>query len=160
MKTMHHPAFIVSAVLFLVILTASLSCQGNKPKVPAGPAMYRAGDLRVGVTVMPDPPKEGNNAFTVYVADAQGKPATNAGVSFKVEMPGMNMPASEVQASGDGQGAYSGTGTLSMEGTWNLTVAIQRENSAPVSAGFEVTTGKKGVAGKGEPAGRPEKAKT
>jgi Cu(I)/Ag(I) efflux system membrane fusion protein len=116
------------------------------------PAMYIAGDLRIGVKVEPDPPREGENTFKVFVADGDGKPVTDAKVAFKVEMPTMGMGGGEVQAQGDGKGVYTGKASTSMAGTWHMSVTVARGNAEPGGMGFEVTPGKKGLVGEGETA--------
>ena len=115
------------------------------------PTMYVSGNLMIGVRVEPDPPREGENTFKIFVADANGKPVTDAKVAFKVEMPTMGMGGGEIQAKGDGKGAYTGKASTSMAGTWHMSVTVARGNAEPGGLGFEVTPGKKGVVGEGEP---------
>ena len=130
------------------IVIAGCSTRGGTNK----PTMFISGDLRIGVRVEPDPPREGENSFKIFVADADGKPVTDAKVAFKVEMPTMGMGGGEVQAQGDGKGVYTGKASMSMAGTWHMAVTVARPGQEPGGMGFEVTPGKKGVVGEGETA--------
>ncbi len=137
---------------FILVVSALALVAGCKGRLSTNsPTMYVAGDLRIGVKVEPDPPKEGENTFNIFVADGNGKPVFDAKVSFKVEMPTMGMGGGEVQAQGDGKGVYSGKASTSMAGTWHLAVTVTRGQGEPGGMGFEVTPGKKGVVGEGEP---------
>jgi len=130
-----------------VIVIAGCSTRGGTNK----PTMYVSGDLRVGVRVEPDPPREGENTFKIFVADAEGKPVTDAKVAFKIEMPTMGMGGGEVQAQADGKGVYTGKAFTSMAGTWHMSVTVARGQGEPGGMGFEVMPGKKGVVGEGAP---------
>ena len=130
-----------------VIVIAGCSTRGGTNK----PAMYVSGALGVGVRVEPDPPREGENTFKIFVADANGKPVTDAKVAFKIEMPTMGMGGGEVQAQADGKGVYTGKAFTSMAGTWHMSVTVARGQGEPGGMGFEVMPGKKGVVGEGAP---------
>jgi Cu(I)/Ag(I) efflux system membrane fusion protein len=144
-KTISIIALGAAAVIAAII--AGCSTRGGSTNLPP---MYRTGDLRIGVRVQPDPPKEGENTFKIYVQDASGKPVTDAQVAFKVDMPTMSMGGGEVQAQGIGQGVYSGKASMGMQGTWHMTVTVTRGNAEPGGMGFDLAPGKKGVVGEGE----------
>lgn len=79
----------------------------------------------------PDPPEAGDNTFEVTVKQPDGSPVTDATVTAVFSMPAMpsmNMPAmrSTTTLAHDASGRYRGTGQLSMEGTWTVTVTVSR----------------------------------
>ena len=140
---------VIGFILFVSGLALIAGC--SRGRGANMPTMYISGDLRIGVKVEPDPPREGENTFKIFVADADGKPVTDAKVAFKIEMPTMGMGGGEVQAQGDGKGVYTGKASTSMAGTWHMSVTVARGQGEPGGMGFEVTPGKKGVVGEGAP---------
>jgi hypothetical protein len=94
-----------------------------------------AGESTDGLTITfasePDPLKAGDNALQVTVTGPDGMPVTDAAVTLVFSMPAMpsmNMPAmrSDAALQPDGGGRYSGTGELSMAGTWNVALSVTR----------------------------------
>ena len=81
----------------------------------------------------PAPPAKGDNQVVVTVKRSDGTPVTDGTVTAVFSMPAMpsmNMPAMRTQTSlaHAGEGRYSGTGQLSMAGTWNVAVAVAEES--------------------------------
>ena len=82
----------------------------------------------------PDPllaGSRGENQFEVMVKDAGGKPVTDADVSLLFvmpAMPAMKMPEmrNEVKLTSAGGGTYTGTGQVTMAGTWTVTVSVKQ----------------------------------
>ena len=115
----------------------------NQAPAPAPASAASAGGLNITLTTTPDPPKSGDNAIEVTVTDAQGAPVTDATVQAEFimpPMPSMNMPAmrSNATLAHQGGGRYTGTGQLSMAGTWTTTVTVAREGQAPVTKRLSV----------------------
>src|SRR5579875_2681703 len=76
----------------------------------------------VVLTVSPD--QAGPNTFTVAVNDSSNALVANARVSLEATMLDMYMGAETITLQSDGQGHYSGTGTLDMDGHWSVRVVI------------------------------------
>jgi Cu(I)/Ag(I) efflux system membrane fusion protein/cobalt-zinc-cadmium efflux system membrane fusion protein len=96
---------------------------GTKPGAPNG-------KYTITFRTEPDPPKAGENVFRVELTGPDGKPVPDAMVKLQLvmpAMPAMNMPEmrSTFDLEWDGR-AYSGRGSISMGGSWNLVVEAQR----------------------------------
>ena len=68
---------------------------------------------------------------TATKLDLAGKPVTDADVSLLFvmpAMPAMKMPEmrNEVKLTSAGGGAYTGTGPVTMAGTWTVTVSVKQ----------------------------------
>jgi Cu(I)/Ag(I) efflux system membrane fusion protein/cobalt-zinc-cadmium efflux system membrane fusion protein len=103
--------------------------------VPAGGA---ADGLVVTFDTEPNPPAKGTNALRVRVTRPDGSPVTTGTVTTVFSMPAMpsmNMPAmrSEVTLQHEGDGRYSGTGELSMGGTWNVAIRVVEGSADPIT---------------------------
>src|SRR5438128_3501486 len=104
--------------------------------VPPPPGAGSAGAMNapqanVELTTEPSPPRKGNNTIRVKLADASGAPISGAEVSvtfFMPAMPGMGMAAmrTPVTLSDKGNGIYEGSGKLDSGGTWQVTVAANK----------------------------------
>jgi hypothetical protein len=102
-----------------------------------------SGGLTIEYRSEPSPPTTGENALEVTVRGPDGAPVTDATISVEFSMPAMpsmNMPAmrSEATLTHAGAGRYSGTGRLSMGGTWNVTVRVSRGTEEIGSRRFSV----------------------
>ena len=118
--------------LGIVLLLASMAVACGRSNDNAAPAASATtGGLNINLTTNPDPPKSGDNAIEVTVTDAKGAPVTDATVQTEFlmpAMPSMNMPAmrSSATLTHQGGGRYTGTGQLSMSGTWTTTITVTR----------------------------------
>jgi RND family efflux transporter MFP subunit len=91
-----------------------------------------ASEPTINLTTAPDPAHVGTNRVRVELRDAQQRPITDASVTVRFSMPAMpsmNMPAMHADARLQHQadGAYIGTSSLSMAGSWEVTVSAQRD---------------------------------
>lgn len=94
----------------------------------------------------PDPPRSGDNAIEVTVTDRAGAPVADATVEavfVMPPMPSMNMPAmrSNAMLVHQGNGRYSGTGQLSMAGTWTTTITVSRGGQQIARKTFSLNAG-------------------
>lgn len=110
------------ALLPIVVLTGLVAC--SKP--PAGQSTS-LGNLRVELTIEPDPPRSGDNRLLVTLRDPEGRPVEGARLAFEYDMPAMGaMP--EMKGGGTteslGGGRYSIRYPLQMNGDWTLTLGI------------------------------------
>jgi len=88
----------------------------------------KAGDYSVVVRIDKNPPVVGDNNATVEIKDASGKNVTDAKVLIDYSMPEMpGMPAMNYKADAELKGnEYKAKMTLSMAGSWNVTIKIAR----------------------------------
>ncbi|HXX57135.1 MAG TPA: FixH family protein [Thermodesulfovibrionales bacterium] len=88
----------------------------------------KAGDYSVVVRIDKNPPVVGDNNATVEIKDASGKNVTDAKVLIDYSMPAMpGMPAMNYKADAELKGnEYKAKMTLSMAGSWNVTIKIAR----------------------------------
>lgn len=131
---------IAAFALLLVTMAACSSGQESPQPSSTTDAQSAAAPVAGGVSIdfrsQPDPPKSGDNAIEVTLRQPDGTPITDATVTAVFTMPAMpsmNMPAMRAEAPlthVDG-GRYTGTGQLSMSGTWNVVVTAAR-NGEPV----------------------------
>jgi|KBSMisStaDraftv2_1062788.scaffolds.fasta_scaffold1299962_2 nitrogen fixation protein FixH len=94
----------------------------------------------------PDPPRSGDNSIEVTVTDRTGAPVADATVEatfLMPPMPSMSMPAmrSNVTLTHQGGGHYTGTGQLSMAGTWTTTITVMRGGQQVARKTFSVNAG-------------------
>ncbi|MFA6411219.1 MAG: FixH family protein [Syntrophales bacterium] len=99
----------------------------------------KAGDLTVDIKMDKNPPVVGNNNMVVGIKDASGKDVTDAKVAVDYGMPAMpGMPAMNYKANAMLHGnTYHAVMNLSMSGSWNVTVKINRQGKA-VSTKFSI----------------------
>jgi nitrogen fixation protein FixH len=102
-------------------------------------ASKKAGEYDVTLNIDKNPPVVGDNAFTVSVKDASGKPVTDAKVMIDYTMPAMpGMPAMNYKAeTALKESAYTGNMNLSMSGAWNVVIKIIRADKT-ATARFNV----------------------
>jgi len=99
----------------------------------------KAGNLEATIRIDKNPPIVGTNNMEISLKDASGKEVTDARVTVEYGMPAMpGMPAMNYRTDARLQGAkYRAALTLSMAGSWNVTVKINRQGK-PASAKFTV----------------------
>jgi RND family efflux transporter MFP subunit len=93
----------------------------------------------------PDPPRDGDNDFTVSVRDAGGGPMDDVDVTvqfYMAPMPSMNMPAmrSEARLARAAPGVYRGRGSIPIGGRWDVTVSVTRGGQPIASRRTTVVT--------------------
>jgi Cu(I)/Ag(I) efflux system membrane fusion protein len=107
----------------------------------------QAGQLKLSVTLQPDPPRQTGNALIVEAADASGTPLDDAEVRVVYSMPAMGaMPEmhGEAKVSDAGEGRYRAEFDLPMAGTWTLVTDV-RSRKATGTAQHTLTVGSKGL---------------
>ncbi len=108
----------------------------------------RAGPFRVQVTVNPETPVIGANTVRLRLTDSQGVPVEGATVSVVAIMPAMN-PMPEMRAFAEitqtGPGVYEGPFSLSMDGSWPLTVEIEKAGVGSARLSFDMATRRPGL---------------
>jgi membrane fusion protein, copper/silver efflux system len=126
-------------------LVASLLLAGCARKDQQG--ALHAGDMRVKLSLDPDPPRAGDNVLSIELRDAQDKPVDGAQLGFVYDMPAMgSMP--EMKGGGDikamSGGRYQVTYPLPMLGDWTLTLAIEAPGHPHAEVRLKVSPPRKG----------------
>jgi RND family efflux transporter MFP subunit len=103
------------------------------PGAGAAAAMNQtaATQAKLELTTQPDPPRKGNNIFSVKLTDAAGSPMPGAQVNvtfFMPAMPAMGMAAmkTSLELTDKGGGLYEGSSELGSGGTWQVTLTAQK----------------------------------
>jgi len=108
----------------------------------------RAGPFGVQVTVNPETPVIGANTVRLRLTDSQGVPVEGATISVVAIMPAMN-PMPEMRAFAEitqtGPGVYEGPFSLSMDGSWPLTVEIEKAGVGSARLSFDMATRRPGL---------------
>ena len=86
----------------------------------------QSGELLVWIYGNPNQPIRGANTLEIFVADANGKPITDAKVSFDLDMTNMSHGKNVVTASSLGEGRYNGSVHFLMPGPWRVIVVVDR----------------------------------
>lgn len=136
LKGLHSGERIVASANFLIDSESQLQAaigQFAPPSPGAGgmAAMPAAQGVNVEFSTEPSPPHKGKNTFRVKLTEASGQPITGAQVTvtfFMPAMPAMGMAAMKTTATltEKGDGSYEGTGELGSGGTWQVTIAVQK----------------------------------
>ncbi|OGC04739.1 hypothetical protein A2276_02040 [candidate division WOR-1 bacterium RIFOXYA12_FULL_43_27] len=128
---------IAAAVLIILVF-------GYFKFVKTEPAkIYRVGDLMLQVSLSPNPPRVGDVKLKIIPIDNQNVEAIDIGYG----MPAMgNMPAMRSEVSGQKSGdSYEALLSVSMLGTWDLTLDIKTKDGKSKKANFKFSTGQKGL---------------
>jgi Cu(I)/Ag(I) efflux system membrane fusion protein/cobalt-zinc-cadmium efflux system membrane fusion protein len=88
--------------------------------------------MRIDLSTQPSPPRMGANTVRVKLTDSDGKPASGLQVTttyFMPAMPAMGMTAERAAAalSDKGNGLYEGSLQLPADGTWEVSITVQRD---------------------------------
>ena len=155
-------AVLVSGILAAGALALLVSCQNRGGGEDAGKGpMQAVGRLHIGVASTPDPPRTGDNALTIVVQDADGKPLRGAVVDAVVSMPAMGaMPRMESRGKVKEvkPGVFEATYGLSMNGEWDVNIRVRPREGATVEAAYRLSTSTTGLsfASGTPPAGRDQ----
>lgn len=142
--------FIVSALGAVGALSLLASCQneGSGPGDAGKTPMQAVGGLQIGVANTPDPPHSGDNALTIIVRDADGKPARGGAVDAVVSMPAMGaMPRMESRGKVKEvkPGVYRAEYGLSMNGEWDVNLRVRPKDGAAIEASYRLSTSTPGL---------------
>jgi Cu(I)/Ag(I) efflux system membrane fusion protein len=100
---------------------------------------------------VPNPPAAGENILEIRVKDMSGKPVDGAALKIEIFMPAMGtMPRMEEkgEVKAKGKGLYEVSYDLSMGGSWEITVTVEKDGKTEVSH-HSITTGIPDVTHKG-----------
>jgi len=110
----------------------------NMAAPTGGSAPAASAPVQVTATTA-SPPKAGDNALTISITDAQGKPVTGAKITTSVAMTSMDMGTTHPAVTEKGGGKYSATATFSMAGPWRVKVKVILPGQKPVLKAFDFT---------------------
>jgi mono/diheme cytochrome c family protein len=99
----------------------------------------KADDLRIDISISPG--RVGQNTFTLNVVTSEGHPLHSAKeVLLRFTPNQRNIPSSELELIGLGDGTYSAKGAyLSLPGNWQVQAVVRREDKFDAFANFDFT---------------------
>ncbi|HEU4340369.1 MAG TPA: efflux RND transporter periplasmic adaptor subunit [Candidatus Binatia bacterium] len=112
--------------------------KGMKMDAPkAGPMEKKVGNLTLILSTQPEKTKAGENLLRLKITD-QGKPVTDAQVSFQytMNMPGMVLSKTDAKLSKDG--FYETRANFGMAGEWEVTVIVRRPGHKDIQEKFKL----------------------
>jgi hypothetical protein len=119
----HSPLRRPTAALFVLVFLATLGC--------AGGATTESGDVKIDLAFRPDPPKVGQAAAVVTLADKDGQPIRGAKVKLEGDMNHAGMTPVFADAKEVEPGKYEAALEFTMGGDWfvlvNATLADGRK---------------------------------
>jgi membrane fusion protein, copper/silver efflux system len=109
---------------------------GTSPKT--GPVEKKVQDLTLTLSTQPEKAKAGENILRLKIADKNGKPVTDAQVSFQytMAMPGMVLSKADAKVSKDG--SYDTKVNFGMSGEWDVTVVVRRAGQKEIQERFKI----------------------
>ena len=131
---------IVRRHLLAAALAALVSAACGRDATPPGDAARSATPVTLAMENAPNPPRTGVNTITVAVTRG-GMPVTDAQVSGDFFMPVMeSMGKTTVAFMHTGNGRYTGQGSLTMGGSWQVAVTARRGADVLAMRTFNLTT--------------------
>ena len=118
-------SYVWMIVVSIVLLLALAGCGGDN--TGTGTATTTGGDLQMSLSTNPDPPTAGPVTFTVQVKDANGQPVDGAKVTLSAKHPNMSHAGIDGELVSQGSGRYQASGSLSMGGTWSVTMSVTKD---------------------------------
>ena len=95
-------------------------------------------DLTLTLSTQPEKTKAGENTLRLKIADKNGKPVTDAQVSFQYTMNMQGMVASKADAKLSKDGFYEAKANLGMKGEWEIIVNLRRAGQKEIQEKFKV----------------------
>lgn len=111
-------------------------------------ALKQVGPFAIGASIIPDPPRKGENVLVLAVRDDHRNPIEGASVKVAATMPAMGaMPEMRSAAAVREQepGVYKASFDLSMEGNWNVPVEVLTADGRHAHLTFGIMTGSDGL---------------
>ena len=107
---------------------ASADSSAQDPAANQAPALGGKpnSDLLVWIFSDPNPPSRGETTLEALITDLDGKPVSDATISFDIDMTNMSHGRNVTAASSLGDGRYSAEVHFLMPGPWRVIVGIER----------------------------------
>jgi len=107
------------ALVVVALLVAGCSSKGKNASSQNAAAQ---GGLSVSTSFNPDPPRQGAQALTITVRNADGTPTKGAIVKVTTQMPTMSMSGPTATATDNGDGTYSANLSLQYATSWHFII--------------------------------------
>ena len=131
------PLVLIPLSFLLLLFSACGSTQSSTTPAPGFHTTVQTSDKAFTVQVTITPNQLGNNTFTVKFLAPQQVSSQNMQVSLQTTMLDMAMGTDSLTLQADNQGNYSGQGTLTMSGHWQIQVVIHTPDHALHEGQFE-----------------------
>lgn len=127
------------AVMAAVAALFAVACSGSTSR-SSSPALAAGALQPYDIVLNSDShPKMGASTIDVSVRQMDGAPVTDADVTAEFVMPVMpTMGKSTTKLVSEGNGRYEGSGSLSMAGSWQVTVIAKRGNAILATKTFNL----------------------
>lgn len=136
MRVSSLSALVLLSFLIMIVCSACGSTQSTSTS-SAFQTTVQTTDKAFTVQVAITPNQLGNNTFTVKLLSPQQVPTQNTQVNLQTTMLDMAMGTDSVTLQAGSQGTYSGQGTLTMSGNWQIEVVIHTPDHALHEGRFE-----------------------
>ncbi len=120
--------------------SSPVAADTSPPGAPAGPTLapgQQTGDLLVWLSSTPAQPPIGAAQIKATLLTRDGKPVSDAKVTYDIDMTNMSHGLYQVQAQGAAPGHYAGQVHFLMGGPWRIITIIERPGQPPVRLRFE-----------------------
>jgi len=104
----------------------------------SGPIEKKVQDLTLTLSSQPEKTKAGENLLRLRITDRNGKPVTDAQVSFQYTMNMAGMTVSKAEAKPSKDGFYETKVNLAMAGEWDVTVIVRRPGQKEIQEKFKI----------------------
>jgi len=118
--------------------TKDMKDMTTSPPARSGPMEKKAQDLTLTLSTQPEKTKAGENILRLKITDRNGKPVTDAQVSFQYTMNMAGMATSKADAKAAKDGSYETKANFAMAGEWDVTVIVRRPGQKEVQEKFKV----------------------
>ena len=132
-----HKVHVAFASLALTLILSDTACVAQTKASPSALGEEKSASFAVRLSSNSGPPVRGYGEIEAVVADAGGKPVSDAHVSFDLDMTNMHMGKNVVEAVSQGDGRYVGKARFSMPGPWRIIVRVARLGQAPEDVRFD-----------------------
>jgi len=110
----------------------------SPPAKSGGPMEKKAQDLTLTLSTQPEKTRTGENVIRLKITDRNGKPVTDAQVSFQYTMNMAGMALSKADAKASKDGFYETKVNFAMAGEWDVTVIVRRSGQKEIQEKFKV----------------------
>ncbi|HET9131569.1 MAG TPA: FixH family protein, partial [Terriglobia bacterium] len=104
----------------------------------SGPTEKKVQDVTLTLSTQPEKPKAGENVLRLKITDRNGKPVTDAQVSFQYTMNMAGMTVSQTDAKPSKDGVYETKVNFAMAGEWDVTAIVRRPGQKEIQEKFKV----------------------
>lgn len=125
-------------LIALIVMMGGIVILGWKVMFAPNAGSASGGNSAISLSTNPDPLRLGQAIFIIDVRDKDNKPVDNATVSYDLNMATMNMGTQQGNAIPQGNGQYSATGRISMQGPWRVRTTVKMPDGSIENKDFTV----------------------